>query len=138
MAPWPFGQRGGLTVAPFSSHNPLVCAHQAARLQILLTEFEGRYEETSMVLNRLEIVYICAGRLEDGDRVHAVKLALVPPANADEGKGIIGRLRWWWEAREMEARFRHGQRAIDRHLADLHRCAPWKSGQDSGAVQGMA
>jgi len=46
MAPWPFGQRGGLTEQPFTSDDPLVCAHQALRLQLLLAVFNGRYEET--------------------------------------------------------------------------------------------
>lgn len=138
MAPWPFGQRGGITTMPFTSDDPLICAHQAVRLKILLTEFEGRYEETCMVLNRLEIVYICAGRQEDADRVHADILALVAPPCTDSGQGIIGRLRWWWQVREVEARFRHGQWRIDEHLADLHKRAPWQSGRDADSVWGMA
>lgn len=143
MTLWPFGQRGGLTDQPFTSEDPKVCVHQAVRLKILLTKFSGRYEETWMVLNRLEIVYLCAGRREDADRVHADKIALVRrykagPASGDEGEGIIGRLKWWWQIRETEACFRHGQLVIDAHLAELHRLAPWESGQDADSVSGMA
>lgn len=135
MARWPFGERGGLSVAAFSSDDPLVCAHQAVRLQILLGMVADRYEETCMVLNRLEIVYLCAGRREDADRVHADKIKLVAPASADFGDGLSDRLRWW-EVRQTEARFQRGQLLIDEHLADLQRRAPWKSGQDADAVWG--
>jgi hypothetical protein len=138
MALWPFGQRGGLIAVPFSSNDPLICAHQAVRLKILLAEFAGQYEETFLVLNRLEIVYICARRMQDADRVYADKLALVPPASGDEGHGIIGRLKWWWQIHQEETRFRRAQMAIDHHLADLHRRAPWKSGQDADTVWRMA
>ena len=139
MAPWPFGARGGLTVMPFSSNDPLICAHQAMCLKGLLPQFEGRYEETCTVLNRLEIVYICAGRQEEADRVHTDKLALVePPCSDNSGRGIIGRLRWSWQVWEVESRFRHGQRVIDQHLADLHHRAPWQSGQDADTIRRTA
>lgn len=141
MAPWPFGQRGGLTVVPFSSEDPLVCAHQAVRLKILLSMFEGRYEETCMVLNRLEIVYLSAGRFEDADRAHAAKISMPRPASAeirDYGPGIIGRFGQWFQVLNIESRYRHGQMVIDTQLADLDRRAPWKSGRDADAVWGRA
>lgn len=137
MAPWPFGGRGGLTVEPYASEDPRICAHQAVRLKMLLTEFEGRYEETWVILNRLEIVYISAGRRDDADRVHADKLALAAPHCSDNyGQGIIGRLLWSWQVWKVESRYRHGQMVIEQHLADLHRRAPWKSGRDAAADEG--
>ncbi|MET4143892.1 hypothetical protein [Arthrobacter sp. UYCo732] len=137
MERWPFGERGGMSVAAFSSDDPLICAHQAVRLQILLRMCAGRYEETCMILNRLEIVYLCAGRREDADRVHADKIKLAPPASGDFGDGFFDRIRWWWDVRRTEARFQRGQLLVDEHLADLQRRAPWKSGQDADAVWGM-
>jgi hypothetical protein len=115
----------------------MVCAHQAVRLKMLLTQFEGCYEETCMVLNRLEIVYFSAGRREDADRVHADKIALVEPS-CNSGDGILGRLRSAWQLRRSVARFRHGQRVIDHHLADLERLAPWESGQRVGTSKRSA
>lgn len=138
MASWPFNQRGGMAVVPFQSNDPVICAHQAVRLKRLLKEFAGRYEETCMVLNRLEIVYICAGRMEDADRVHADKLALVPAAEAAEEQGLLGQIKWWWQTREHEARFTRGQLAVEHHLAELHRLAPWESDQGADSVRGMA
>lgn len=44
MRRWPFGVRGGLTTVPFSSDDPVVCAHQAVCLKALLAHFEGDYE----------------------------------------------------------------------------------------------
>jgi hypothetical protein len=138
MATWPFKQRGGMAVVPFQSNDPVVCAHQAVRLKHLLAEVLGRYEETCMVLNRLEIVYICAGRMEDADRVHADKLALVPPTEPEEEPGMVGRFKWWWHVQRHEARFTRGQLAVDQNLSELHRLAPWESDQDTGAVRRMA
>lgn len=128
MTSWPFRQRGGLTDTPFSSDDPLICAHQALRLKILLAQWAGRYEQTWMIMNRLELVYLCAGRREDADRVHADKIALAAPASVDCGDGFIGKLRWWWQTRETEARFRHGQLIINENLAELNHRAPWRSG----------
>ncbi len=127
MTTWPFGHRGGLTDAPFTSDDPLVCAHQALGLKTLLREFAGRYEETWMVLNRLEIVYLCAGRRIDADMVHKDKLALVRPATPKEGHGFFGRLRWWWQIQQEEMRFRRGQLAVEHHLSELDRLAPWNA-----------
>lgn len=128
MAPWPFGGRGGLTTEPFTSEDPLVCAHQAVRLKMLLTEFEGRYEETWVTLSRLEVIYLCAGRRDDAARVHADKLALANPT-----RNTGGRVRSWWLAYKEESRYRRGQMIIEQHLADLHRRAPWKSGRGADA-----
>lgn len=127
MAPWPFGARGGLTEEPFTSEDPRVCAHQAVRLKTLLREFDGRYEVTWMILSRLEIVYICAGRTEDAARVHADKLALVAPAWTSNSSWI----REWWNVHQVESRYRHGQWVIEQNLADLNRRAPWDSDQDT-------
>lgn len=138
MTTWPFAQRGGITDPPFTSEDPLVCAHQALRLNTLLREFAGRYEETWVILNRLEIVYLCAGRRIDADRVHQDKLALVRPPSPEEGYGFFGRLRWWWDVNRDEMHYRRGQLAVDHHLADLDRLAPWETQQDADAVWGMA
>jgi hypothetical protein len=138
MTIWPFGQRGGLTVAPYTSEDPLVCAHQALGLQTLLREFAGRYHETWMVLNRLELVYICAGRRDDADRVYQDKLALVRPASPQEGAGIFGRLRWWWDVEQEEMRYRRGQSAVHHCLAKLHRLAPWDAGQPASPTEDLS
>lgn len=128
MTSWPFGQRGGFTDTPFSSDDPLICTHQALRLKALLVQWAGRYEQSWMIMNRLELVYLCAGRREDADRVHADKIALATPVFVDRGDGFIGRLRWWWQTRETEARFQHGQLIVNENLAELDRHAPWRSG----------
>ncbi|WP_422759179.1 hypothetical protein [Paenarthrobacter sp. C1] len=132
MGRWPFGVRGGLTTLPFSSDDPVVCAHQAVCLKALLAQFEGDYEATCMVLNRLEIVYFSAGRRQDADLVHADKIALVEPSHGS-GEGIVSRLLSSWRLHRSEARFRHAQRVIDYHLADLHRRAPWACGHEVDA-----
>ncbi|QOT19591.1 hypothetical protein [Paenarthrobacter sp. YJN-5] len=127
MGRWPFGQRGGLTEAPFSSNDPEVCAHQALRLQDMLREAAGRYAQAWMILDRLEIVYLCAGRREDADRAYQDKCALVRPASPEEGRGLFGRLKWWWQTNREEKQYRQGQRAVHRNLAALHRAAPWNT-----------
>lgn len=134
MGSWPFGTRGGLTEESFTSDDPRVCAHQAVRLKILLAEFEGKYEVTWMILSRLEIVYICAGRPEDAARVHADSLALARPAWTSDGNWI----REWWHVHQVESRYRHGQWVIEQNLADLDGRAPWDSDQDVDTVRDLA
>lgn len=134
MGRWPFGVRGGLTTMPFSSNDPAVCAHQAVCLKALLEQFEGMYEESCTVLNRLEVVYFSAGRRGDADRVHADKIALVEPA-MNSGEGLTGRIIRNFQILAMESRFRHAQRVIDQHLADLQCRAPWAYSHTVDAVR---
>lgn len=128
MGYWPFGQRGGVTVAAYSSLDPMVCAHQAVRLKTLLAQYAGQHEYTCMILDRLEISYLNAGRFDDAARAHSDKVNLKPPTMDSSAEGTPGKLRQWWQAHESEARFRHGQLIVNEALAELNRQAPWASG----------
>lgn len=133
-----FPRREGNSLLPFISEDPLVCAHQAIRLKVLLATVLGHHEETCVVLSRLELVYLCANRPEDADRVAASKRALVPPPAPDEGHGFSDRMAWLWRLHQTDMRFRRGQLAVEQHLADLHRLAPWEADSEIAKAWGMS
>lgn len=123
--------RPGLTSAPYSTGNPVTAACQAVRLEILAAAYEGHPEETWMILNRLEIAYLQAGRPEEAAAAHhrAVASAGRSGHAATEQwersprwfKLLTRRFRTQLELRWTGDRYLRGAKAIDAHLSDVAR-----------------
>lgn len=120
-----------LTSSPYSTDNPVTAAYQAVRLEILAAAYEGRPEETWMIMNRLEIAYQQAGRPADAAGAHLRAVAL----SGRHGHAAIERWerspRWFklltrrfrthLELRWTEGRYLRAAKVIDAHLADIAR-----------------
>lgn len=124
-------RRPGLTSPPYSTDNPVTAAYQAVRLEILAAAYEGRREEQWMILDRLEIAYLQAGRPEEAAAAH-------DRAVASAGRsGYAAIERWersprWFKLLTRRVRKRlesqwtrdgylRGATAIDAHLSDIAR-----------------
>lgn len=133
MRGWPFGGPGMSTVA-HTTTNLVVAATQMVRLEILAAMYEGQPEESALILRRLEIACLHAGRPLDAANVHDRALPYFARC------GETARARWessprWF--RQLAGRFRptiellweNGQyrritSVINRHLADVDRPVP--------------
>jgi hypothetical protein len=131
MGAWPFDVRRGVTNPSHSTDDPVTAAAQAVRLEILASLYGVHPEETSMILERLEIAYLQAGRPDDAAGAHQRRLiALGRIGHADIERWersprwfkmltrlFRRRVQLHWEA----TRYLHGLRVIDAHLADTDR-----------------
>lgn len=124
-------RRPGLTSSPYSTGNPVTAAYQAVRLEILATAYEGRSEEQWIILDRLEIAYLQAGRPEEAAAAHdrAVASASRSGYAAIERwersprwfKVLTRRFRKQLEDRWTGDSYLRGAKAIDAHLSDIAR-----------------
>ena len=136
MSSWPFDRRGGLTEAEFASDDPVVCAYQMLRLEILLASLDGKPEESTMVLHRLEIACYGANRPEDAEAAHRRALVLIDRCGeaAIEAwerlphlvRRLVGPFRDTIEQRYTDRRYRAGMKAVDKALTELQGRQPWK------------
>lgn len=139
MSAWPFDRKGGLTDTAMTSDDPAVCAYQMVQLEVLLASLEGKPEESSMVLHRLEIACFGAGRQEDAAAAHERALVMIDRCGY-AAKEVWGRsprifrrlaapFRDIIELRYTEARYLAGLKAIDKTLTELQARSPWKDEQ---------
>lgn len=139
MSAWPFDRKGGLTDPELHSDDPVVCAYQMVQLELLLASLEGKPEECSMVLHRLEIACFGAGRPEDAAAAHERALVMIDRCGYaakevwERSPRIFRRLaapfRDTLELLYTEARYRAGLKTIDKALTELQARSPWKDGQ---------
>lgn len=133
---WPFDAPGGLHVSAHSTGDPVTAAVQAVRLEILAAMYDGHPEETSMILERLEIAYLQAGRAEDADGAHQRRLIMLKRIGYADierwersprwFKVLTRRFRSRVQSRWETTRYLRILRVIDAHLADTDRRAPRK------------
>lgn len=136
MSSWPFDQRGGLTDAELHSDDPVVCAYQMMRLEILLASLTGKPEQSSMVLHRLEIACYGANKPVAAADAHSRALAEIDRCGyaAVEAwerqprliRRLAAPLRESFEARHTDRLYRAGMKAIDKALTELQTRSPWK------------
>lgn len=134
MTGWPFGGSRGLRPAPHSTNDPVLAGIQVIRLEILAVMYENRPEELSMILNRLEIACLEAGRPEDAAAAHDRAMTAISRC------GYAAKERWersprWFRALTRRFRgvvelvwedrqYRRISAVIDHHLADVFRRSP--------------
>jgi len=129
-------RRPGLTPAPYSTDDPVTAAYQAVRLEILAAAFGGSPEEQWMILNRLEIAYLQAGRPEDAGAAHIRAMAM-PGRHGHAAieqwersprwfKLITRRFRTQLELRWTENRYLSAARSIDALLSETARSSSGK------------
>jgi hypothetical protein len=131
---WPFDAPGGLHAAAHSNDDPVTAAVQAVRLEILAAMYEGHPEESSMILERLEIAYLQAGRPEDAARAHERRLIVLERIGFADierwersprwFKVLTRRFRRRVQLRWESTRYLRILRVIDAHLADTDRRTP--------------
>lgn len=62
MRNWLFGSGPGMSTVAHSTSSLVVAAAQVVRLEILAAAYEGKPEESALILRRLEIACLQAGR----------------------------------------------------------------------------
>jgi hypothetical protein len=129
-----FDRSRGLTPAAHSTKDPVVAAAQMVRLEILASTYEGQPEESTMILSRLEIACLQAGRPDDAAAAH--ERALVYAGRC----GFAAKERWersprWFRALTRRfrpavelfwenGRYRRMAAVLDHQLADVDRRSP--------------
>lgn len=136
MNAWPFDHRGGLTETEFASDDPVVCAYQMLRLEILLASLAGKPEQSSMVLHRLEIACYGANQPDAAEEAHRRALVMIDRCGdtAFEAwerlprivRRLAGPFRDQIELIHTERLYRAGMKAIDKALTELQGRKPWK------------
>lgn len=135
MPSWPFDRQGALTDPDFGADDPAICAHQVECLKTLLASFDGRPEESLMILNRLEITYLGAGLPEEADatrrqaRIMAARCGYAAVEAWERSprtfRKLLSPLRHRLQLGYTRARYRAGAKVVDKALTELQGRAPW-------------
>lgn len=131
MESWPFGAAGRNRFSLHATSDPVLASAQAARLEALLTAYEGRPEESWMILSRIELSYLQAGDPAAARAAHDRAVVMAGRS------GHAARERWersprWFqliahrfrdsvELHWTTGRYRRAGHIIDTHLTGLGR-----------------